>query len=60
MNMEQKPECKRWGGQQLLPQQVFKKVFHSSSNKSLDTEVHIMKTMTVMMATVTNTKMVTE
>jgi len=56
--MEQKPECNRWEGQQLLLQQVFKKVFHFCSDKSLDTEVHMMKTMTLMIATVTATNII--
>lgn len=58
--MEQKPESNRWEGHQLLLQRVFKKVFHFFSDKSLDTEVHMMKTMTLMIATVTATNIVIE
>jgi hypothetical protein len=56
--MEQKPECNRWEGQQLLLQQMFKKVFHFCPDKSLDTEEHMMKTMTLTIVTMTATNII--
>jgi hypothetical protein len=42
-----------WGRQQLPGQQVFKNVLHPFSDHSLDTKVHMRKTMTTVTTAVT-------